>query len=202
VSGRRTGVWLTGIWLLLVAGCGGGPGQNLVADSEMPKLRGDPEYRLGVADVVSVTVKDNPTFSAEQATVRPDGNITLPLIDDIRVVGRTPSEVKQEVVQKLEKFIKTPIVTVTLVDLRSYEFFVLGQVHAPNRYTANRFVTVLQALSMAGGLTPFADNSGIVIVRRFQNGEKRILFDYGSVVEGAKLNDNIYLQSGDVVVVP
>jgi polysaccharide export outer membrane protein len=197
---RRAAAVLAILCLAGVTACGGGPGTNYVED--MTKIRGEPEYRLGVADVVSVTVKDNPTFSSEQAAVRPDGNITLPMIDDIRVVGLTPTEVKHEVVRRLEAFIKQPIVTVTLVDLRSYEFFVLGQVRSPNRYTANRFVTVLQALSMAGGLTQFAEGDGIVIVRRFQDGEKRILFDYSSVVEGAKINDNIYLQTGDVVVVP
>lgn len=184
----------------LGAGCTASRGQNVFVDVEA--LRGEPEYRLGVADVIAVTVKDNPAFSAEQATVRPDGKITLPLIDDVTVVGLTPNEVKKEVVRKLSKFIKTPIVTVTLVELRSYEFFVLGNVRAPNRYTSNRFVTVLQALAMAGGLTEFADPDGIVIVRRFKDGEKRILFDYSAVVEGTRIEDNIYLQTGDVVVVP
>lgn len=182
---------------LFLTGCGG-PSANVYTG---PPL-GVPAYRLGVADQISVDVKDNASFSVQNASVRPDGQITMPIIGDINVVGLTPGEVKNVAVKKLSKFIKTPIVTVTLTELNSYEFFVMGNVRAANRYTSNRMVTVLQALAMAGGLTDFAEPDGIVVMRKFPDGEKRIPFDYPNVVNGTKIQQNIFLQSGDIVVVP
>lgn len=181
---------------LLTTACGG-PSAN-VYQGEI----GEPEYRIGVADVVAVSVKDNPDFSSKGTAVRPDGKITLPIIDDVRALAVTPEELKAEVVRRLEPFIRTPIVTVTLVELHSYEFFVTGNVARPNRYDSNRLVTVLQALAMAGGLTVFAESDEIVVIRRFPEGQKRIPFDYPSVVNGTRIDQNIYLQSGDTVVVP
>jgi len=190
---RRLGALLLGLTLVAC----GGPSANVYHG----KL-GEPEYRIGVADVVAVSVKDNPDFSTKGTAVRPDGKITLPIVDDVRAIGLTPEELKAEAVRKLEPFIRTPIVTVTLVELHSYEFFVTGNVARPNRYNSNRLVTVLQALAMAGGLTAFADTEEIVVIRRFPEGQKRIPFDYPAVVNGTRIDQNIYLQSGDTVVVP
>ena len=189
--------WLTPAVAVVLAACGAG-GANMYAG---PPLR-EPAYQLGVADVISITVKDNPGFSTQAAMVRPDGHVTLPLIDDVKVVGSTPAQVKDEVIRKLATFIKTPIVTVTLVELRSYEFFVIGNVGAPNRYASGRLVTVIQALAMAGGLTDFANPDDIRLIRQFPDGQKIVPFDYSAVTSGAKIEQNIYLQSGDTVVVP
>ncbi|MFN3202438.1 MAG: polysaccharide biosynthesis/export family protein [Bradymonadia bacterium] len=185
------------ICLALLTACGGGPKGEFATSPTAA-----PEYRLGVADILEVSVRDNPSFSAERVVVRPDGFITLPLIDDIRVVGLTPTEVKDQVVRKLAAFIKTPIVTVTLVELQSYEFYVVGNVRGANRYTSNRLVTVLQGLSMAGGFNEFASPHKTIIIRRFPDGQKRLLFDYDAVINGTRLKDNIYLQTGDTIVVP
>jgi polysaccharide export outer membrane protein len=179
-------------------GCGGLSRANLY---DGPPL-GEPEYRLGVADVLAVEVKDNPSFSIQQATVRPDGQVTLPLVDDVRVVGLTPAQVRAEVVRKLEAFIKQPMVTVSLVQLNSYSFYVLGRVQNPNRYTSHGLVTVLQALAMAGDVTPYATPENIVVIRRFPDGQRRIRFDYPAVVDGTRLQENIHIETGDVVYVP
>ena len=189
--------WLAVILMTALSACGGGPPGQF---SDAPE--GAPEYRLGVADVLQVVVRDNPSFSAERVVVRPDGFITLPLIDDIKVVGLTPTEVKDQVVRKLAAFIKTPIVTVTLVELQSYEFYVVGNVRGSNRYTSNRLVTVLQAISMAGGFNEFANPERTLIIRRYPDGQKRLLFNYDAVINGTRLDDNIYLQTGDTIVVP
>lgn len=200
-ANRKSAVTLRA-WLcffgLFAAGCGGFSRAGLY---EGPPLA-EPEYRLGVADVIAVDVKDNPTFSTQQAVVRPDGLVTLPMVDDVRVVGLTPAQVRAEIVRKLEAFIKQPMVTVSLVQLNSYEFYVLGRVQGPNRYTAHGQVTVLQALAMAGDVTPYATPADIVVIRRFPDGLRRIRFDYPAVVDGTRLQDNIHLATGDVVYVP
>ncbi len=195
---RWTIVGCVAFWVALLGACGGPSTANLY---QGPAL-GEPEYRLGVADKVSVEVKDNASFSATKAVVRPDGNLTLPIIDDIKVVGLTPAQVKAEIVRRLEAYIKQPIVTVSLVELNSYDFFVSGNVRAPNRYTSKALVTVLQALAMAGDVTNFATPERIVVIRRFADGQRRIPFDYPAVVDGTRLEQNIYLESGDVVFVP
>ena len=192
---RRTLLYCAAV---VLAACGGFSRAGLY---EGPPLA-EPVYHLGVADVISVDVKDNPSFSTQQSIVRPDGRITLPLVDDIRVVGMTPAQVRAEIVLKLEAFIKQPLVTVSLVQLNSYEFFVLGRVASPNRYTASGLVTVLQALAMAGDVTPYAAPESIVVIRRFPDGMRRIHFDYNAVVDGTHLTQNIHLESGDVVYVP
>jgi polysaccharide export outer membrane protein len=93
-------------------------------------------------------------------------------------------------------------VTVSLVQLNSYEFYVLGRVNAPNRYASTRLVTVLQALAMAGDVTPYATPEDIVVIRRFPDGQRRVHVDYPAVVDGTRLTDNIHLETGDVVYVP
>lgn len=183
---------------LCASGCGG---FSRAALYEGPPLA-EPEYRLGVADVIAITVRDNPSFSVEEAIVRPDGHVTLPMVDDLRVVGLTPAQVRAEAARRLEAYIKQPIVTVSLVQLNSYEFYVLGRVNAPNRYASTRLVTVLQALAMAGDVTPYATPENIVVIRRFPDGQRRVHVDYPAVVDGTRLTDNIHLETGDVVFVP
>ena len=182
----------------LLAACGG---VSTAALYDGPPL-GEPEYHLGVSDVISIDVKDNPGFSVQQAVVRPDGQITLPLVDDIRVVGLTPAQVRVEAIRRLEAYIKQPMVTVTLLQLNSYEFYVLGRVQTPNRFASKGLVTVLQALALAGDVTMYAQQESIVVIRRFPDGQRRIPFDYPAVVDGTRIQQNIYLQSGDVVFVP
>lgn len=194
-----------GLWLVVAAlaamigpGCGG---FSRAALYEGPTLT-EPAFRLGVADVIAVEVKDNPTFSATHAAIRLDGNITLPFLDDVHVVGLTPAEVRLEVTRRLEAFIKQPVVTVSVAELNSYDFYVLGNVKTPNRFDAKAAVTVLQALAMAGDVTPYATPENIVVIRRFPEGQRRIAFDYPAVVAGTRIDENIWLQSGDVVYVP
>lgn len=194
MSQRLLPVIVTG---LALAACGGR--SSCIYESP---LESSAVYRIGVADVIGVTVKDNPSFSVTGAQVRTDGNITLPLIDDIPVVGKTPAEAKDSIVRKLGSFIKAPLVTVTLEQLQSYQWFAIGNVRAPNRYDSNRLVTVLQALAMAGGLTEFADPSGIIVVRQTDEGQQCIAFDYATVADGTALGQNIVLRTGDTVIVP
>ena len=132
----------------------------------------------------------------------PDGGISYPLIGDVQAAGRTVREIREEITKRLDKYIPDPVVSVTVLKTGSQRIYVLGKVSKPGEFPVGRHVDVLQALSMAGGLTPFADSSNIRIMRR--DGDRQVVlpFEYGAVVRGQRLDDNIQLHSGDVVVVP
>jgi len=158
-------------------------------------------YRVGPEDVLEISVWREDTLKKE-VLVRPDGGISYPLIGEVHAAGKTVSEIRAEITKRLEKFIPDPAVSVSIVKAGSQRVYVIGKVNKPGEYPAGRYVDVLQALSMAGGLTPFADSNQIRVVRREGSGQIVFPFEYGRVVRGEKLEQNILLRGGDVVVVP
>jgi polysaccharide export outer membrane protein len=159
------------------------------------------EYRLGSEDIVEVAVWKEDALKKE-LVVRPDGMISFPLIGEVRAADRTATEVRDEVTQRLRKYLSAPVVSVTVLRVAAQKIYVIGRVNKPGDFTSGRYIDVLQALSMAGGLTPFASANDIRIMRR-ENGKQVILpFRYSDVVKGNKLEQNIILKPGDVVVVP
>ncbi len=158
-------------------------------------------YRVGAEDVLEISVWHEDTLKRE-VLVRPDGGISYPLIGDVQVAGKTIHEIRDEITKRLDKFIPDPAVSVTVLKTGSQRVYVIGKVNKPGEFPVGRYVDVLQALSMAGGLTPFADSNNIRVMRR-DGGQQVVLpFEYGAVVRGQKLEENIELRSGDVVVVP
>jgi polysaccharide export outer membrane protein len=158
-------------------------------------------YRVGAEDVLEIAVWREETLRKE-VLVRPDGAISYPLIGDVQVAGRTVGEIGEEIAKRLEKFIPEAVVSVTILKVGSQRIYVIGRVNKPGEFPVGRRVDVLQALSMAGGLTPFADSNDIRIMRR--EGDKQVVlpFEYNRVIKGDKLEQNIQLRAGDVVVVP
>jgi len=158
-------------------------------------------YRVGPEDLLEISVWREETLKKE-ALVRPDGGISYPLIGEVQAAGRTVGEIRDEIVKRLDKFIPDPVVSVTVLKTGSQRIYVLGKVAKPGEFQVGRYVDVLQALSMAGGLTPFADSGNIRVMRR--EGDRQIVmpFEYAAVIRGQKLEDNIQLRAGDVVVVP
>ncbi len=158
-------------------------------------------YRVGAEDVLEVSVWREEALKKE-VLVRPDGGVSYPLVGEVQVSGKTVHEIREEISRRLEKFIPEPAVSVTILKTGSQRVYVIGKVNKPGEFTLGRYVDVLQALSMAGGLTPFADGNDIRVMRR--EGERQIAlpFEYGRVVRGQKLEQNIPLRAGDVVVVP
>jgi polysaccharide export outer membrane protein len=158
-------------------------------------------YRVGPEDVLEISVWREDTLKKE-ALVRPDGGISYPLIGEVRAAGRTVSEIREEITKRLDKFIPDAVVSVTILKTGSQRVYVIGKVTKPGEFPLGRYVDVLQALSMAGGLTPFADSSNIRVMRR--DGDRQVVlpFEYGAVIRGQKLEENIQLRTGDVVVVP
>jgi len=166
-----------------------------------PAVAQDDSYRLGPEDVLDISVWKEEGLKKE-TVVRPDGAISFPLIGDVQAAGRTVSEVRDEIGRRLARYIPEPTVSVLVVRVASNRFYVIGRVNKPGDFAIGRYVDVLQALALAGGLTPFADPRGIRVIRK-QDGKDVVLpFDFPAVTRGENLEQNIRLQGGDVIVVP
>lgn len=162
---------------------------------------GDPSYQLGPEDIVMISVWKDEHLTRE-VVVRPDGMISFPLIGDVSATGHTVEDLRLEITKRLARYIPNPHVSVSALKLQSYKIYVMGRVNKPGEYLVGHYTDVLQALSLAGGLTPFASENDIKIIRR-DTGEGRVFgFRYGDIQKGRDLKQNILLQRGDVVMVP
>lgn len=158
-------------------------------------------YRVGPEDTLEISVWREDALKKE-VLVRPDGGLSYPLIGDIQAAGKTPNQIRDEIAKRLEKYIADPVVSVAVLKAGSQRVFVLGKVTKPGPYPVGQSIDVLQALSLAGGLAPFADANDVRIMRR-EDGKLVVLpFEYDRVIRGQRLDQNITLRSGDVVVVP
>ncbi len=161
----------------------------------------DSTYKIGAGDVLAIQVWREPSLSG-QFTVRPDGKITFPLLNDIRAEGLTPLELKSSLEKRLSKFISSPLVTVGVQEVNSKNIYVLGKVNTPGKYPLTTETTVLQAIAEAGGLAEWAEGDDIVILRKENGKQIKIEFDYDDVSKGKHLEQNITLKPGDTIVVP
>lgn len=159
----------------------------------------EPSYRIGPGDVLRVTVWQDKDFDRTEP-VRPDGKISLPLLNGIQAAGLTPTQLRDEIGRDLKQYMADPDVSVAVTAVHSLAVSVLGEVSKPGRYEFPAEPTVLDVLAAAGGLTPFASPSKIVIIRQSQKGTLHIPFDYSQVVSHATAP--LVLQPNDVVVVP
>ena len=176
---------LTGFMLTLIAAVA-------VAD--------DRGYMLNPGDLIFVSVWKEQDMQGE-VLVLPDGNISFPLAGQIMAAGHTTEEVEAAITMRLQKYIPDAIVTVSVLNLTGNKIYVIGAVNRPGEFQMGRPIDVMQALSLAGGLTPFAGEGSIRVLRR-ENGEDIVLpFDYSEVKKGRQLEMNVELKSGDVVVV-
>jgi len=158
-------------------------------------------YVLGAEDVLNISVWKDEQLTKE-VVVRPDGSVSFPLVGDVQAAGRTVEELRADLATRLTKFIPNPQVSVAVTKVLSYRIYVLGRVNKPGEYMVGHRTDVLQALSLAGGLTPFAAENDIRVMRRV-NGEQQVFpFRYGEAKKGMGLEHNIQLQRGDVVMVP
>ena len=161
----------------------------------------DPGYRLGAEDVMLISVWKDEQLTRE-VVVRPDGMFSFPLVGDVQAEDRTVEEIRADLVKRLIKYIPNPNVSVAVMKVLSYKVYVVGRVNKPGEYLIGHYTDVLQALSLAGGLTPFAAENDITVVRRVRGEQRAIPFRYGDVRKGKNLEQNIILQRGDVVMVP
>lgn len=187
--------------LLVIGGCQSQT-RTLASDSLAGPL--GPEgsgYLIGPQDVLHISVWGEENLDRE-ALVRPDGGISFPLVGNMQAAGKTTSELQQDIEAEIQEFVPQAVVTVGIEEIAGYTIFVIGQVNQPGQFTLGRYVDVIQALTLAGGLTPFADENEIKVLRR-QGGKEVVLpFNYSAVKAGEELSQNVTLQSGDTVVVP
>lgn len=158
-------------------------------------------YKIGAGDLLEISVWKEDTLKKE-VLVRPDGGVSFPLVGDMQVAGKTAEQLQEDISAKLDKFIPDAVVSVALLKVNSNMIYVIGKVNKPGDYVAGSYVDVMQALSMAGGLTPFAAENDIKVLRRGSHGEVALPFHYAKVKKGENLEQNILLKGGDVVVVP
>lgn len=159
-----------------------------------------PEYVVGQGDVLHINVWKEAEIS-QTVVVRPDGNISLPLVNEITVAGLTPPQIQQLIAEKLKAILTNPQVTVTVVEVRSKMVYITGEVVKPGAYPVPTPLNVLQLIARAGGLSQWANRKNIYVLR---GGDKknRLHFNYKEVVQGKRSEQNIILQPGDTVVVP
>ena len=161
------------------------------------------EYIIGAEDVLEITVWRNVDLS-KIVQVRPDGRISMPIIRDIMAVGKTPSQLAEEMTNKLKEYVQSPVVAVSLKEDNSSNIFMLGEVAKPGRYPLKTKTTLLQGITIAGGFTPIAARNQMVIFRFTESttGMKRLTASYDDIVLRGGINANFELKSGDTVVVP
>lgn len=158
-------------------------------------------YRIGVEDELQISVWHEPELSLP-VQVRPDGMITLPLVNDVSVVGLTTQELQTQLTEKLKPFVNEPQVTVIVRNIRSRKVYLVGQVAKPGPYPLNGRKTVLQLITEAGGLGQFAKSGSIYVVRNSAGKQVRLRFNYKKALAGKSDSGDTELLPGDMVVVP
>jgi len=171
--------------------------QNPIGAGEIP----GGEYEIGPEDLLEIHVWKEKDLQRE-VLVRPDGWLTFPLVGNLSAKGKTAQQLQEEIATRLRKYIPDPNVSVSVKKVAGYKIFIIGRVNKPGEFVVGRFIDVIQALTLAGGLTPFADDDNIRILRKEEGKETVIMFDYADVKKGRNLEQNIMLKSGDVIIVP
>jgi polysaccharide biosynthesis/export protein len=176
------------------------PEDNGSKAGDAPGTDSASDYVIGADDQLKITVWKEPDLS-ETLPVRPDGKISLPLLNDIPAAGLTPLQLKDSITEKLKKYIADPRVTVVVTAMNSQRVFVTGEVTHSGPMTLLPHMTVLQALSQAG-FTQFANLKAIYLLRTQNGRQEKIPFNYKEVVKGNHPEQNIQLKPGDTIVVP
>jgi len=160
------------------------------------------EYQLGPEDVLEISVWREEDLN-KQVIVRPDGGISFPLAGNLVVAGKTVAQVESELSTRIAKYIPEAVVSVSVIKISAYKVYVMGKVNNPGEYVLGSYVSVVKALTLADGLTPFAKEKKIKVIRTDHEGnESTFKFNYAAVKDGKNLHQNITLKSGDVVLVP
>lgn len=187
--------------LLVSAGCA--PTLPAYDYSKEPDPRG-PELVLGVGDVISINVWENNNLNTE-ATIRPDGTVTMPLVGDVKAAGETPTSLKTKLKTQIQNFVRLQgsEVTVSVKQWKSYRFTIQGEVSRAGVFTSDQYVTVADAIALAGGLSRFAKRNEMVLMRRDAKGKiRQIPLDYEALASGKRPDMNIYVLAGDTIWVP
>jgi polysaccharide export outer membrane protein len=196
--------------LILLACTGAASAQQAAKPAAAPAQQGakpaaEPNlepYKIGPEDSLNITVWKNEAMT-RTVQVRPDGMISMPLLDDVMAAGQTPMQLRDVLAKRLAEFIPNPDVSVIVAEVRSFKVSVLGEVSKPGRFDLKSWTTILDVIAQAGGFNQFAARSRIVVLRPTGKTMTRIPFNYNKMVSsGGGEEDNFYLQPGDIVLVP
>jgi polysaccharide export outer membrane protein len=175
------------------------------AETKTGEKKGNPpdssNYKIGEQDVLNITVWKEPQLSG-QVVVRPDGKISVPLIDEVQAAGLTPLELQDVLLEKFRPFLAVPKVSVSVREVNSRKVYVIGQVNHTGTFHINNNTTVLQVLTDAGGLRDYANPKKIYVMRTVNGKPVKFPFHYDAVLKGQHYEENITLQPGDTIVVP
>ena len=161
----------------------------------------DPSYVIGAEDVIDISVWKEPEIT-RTIPVRPDGRISLPLLNDVQAAGLTPMQLAAVITKRLKKYLADPQVTVIVTEINSQRYYIMGEVTRAGAYPLLPNMTVLQALSGAGGFTPYAKLSGIYLLRTVDGRQVKFPFNYKEVLKGKNVDENRVLKPGDTIIVP
>ena len=161
----------------------------------------DTPYIIGPEDILEISVWKDPDLT-KQVIVRPDGKISFPLIGEVDAGGHTVKFLEEELKKKISEYIPDAMVTVMVIQVNSIKIYVIGKIARPGEYKIGHAINVMQALSLAGGLSAFADTDSILILRSEENSQIKIPFNYEEIKKGINLEQNIILRNRDVIIVP
>lgn len=176
------------------------PAAKPAASTSRQETAAKGDYLIGPEDVLDVAVWNNTAIS-RTVPVRPDGMISLPLLNDLQAGGRTPLQLRDELINKLGEFMSNPEVSVIVREVHSLKVSVIGEVKKTGRFELKSRATVLDVLAQAEGVNEFASRARIVVLRTDRNGTRRIPFNYHELMKGGE-QENFQLQPGDIIVVP
>jgi polysaccharide export outer membrane protein len=162
----------------------------------------DPNYQIGPQDVLDISVWHEPDLSRPAVPVRPDGKISLPLLNDVQAAGMTPTQLASQITADLKKLVRDPQVTVIVTQINSQRVYILGEVNRAGAYPLLPGMRVLQALSSAGGFTQFANIKKIYVLRQDSGKQVKLPFNYKDVISGKAAEENVEVRAGDTIVVP
>ena len=166
-----------------------------------PPAKVGADYQIGADDVLDVNVWKEQELT-RTLQVRPDGKISMPLLNDVQAAGLTPTQLSQTITEKLKKYLTSPQVTVMVTQINSQRVYVTGEVTRPGAYPVLPGMSILQAITSAGGLTPFANSKKIFLMRNDNGVQAKYPFSYKEVLDGRKAEENLKVKAGDTIVVP
>jgi polysaccharide export outer membrane protein len=194
----NTLIWSLVVCLLLGACSARAPALSPATARDDPRSQ---PYAIGPSDVVRITVWKNPELSTE-AVVRPDGTLTIPVVGELRAAGRTAADLQQEATQRVRTLVNDAVVTVSIVEVNSYRFTVAGNVEHPGLFTSRYYITISDAIALAGGPNRYATTSNVTVVRNGPSGPVRFRVDYEEILAGKAPEQDVVLHAGDAVRVP
>jgi polysaccharide export outer membrane protein len=195
---------LMALYMFMAACAASIPSVSTLAKKQQPAptaVASADSYVIGPGDVLAVDVWKEPDLS-KQAVVRLDGKISLPLVNEVEAGGLTCGELRNQLTDKYQNFVSAPVVSVTLVESRSKKIYVSGKVVRPNEFPLQKNMTVAQAISLAGGLTEWADSSNMKLIRKIKGVQKTFRVNYDAIVSGEDPSQNVLLEPDDTIFVP